>query len=169
MTASQLQAVISRANGGDEAALGKLRPVLDLVPELADDLGNLARIARDSWLHRIAPEQLAFRESLKRKTEMVRDDLVQPTDGPMERLLAERVALCWLHLHYAEGVYARNMETLDIEWSDHYQRRIDRAQRRYLQAIRTLAQVRRLAVPSVQVNIAEHQVNQMSGDMRTVA
>ena len=38
------------------------------------------------------------------------------------------------------------------------QRRLDAAQRRYLHAIRTLAQVRRLLGPSVQVNIAEKQL-----------
>ena len=83
----------------------------------------------------------------------------------------DRVALCWLHLHYAEGTYAQKMDGLDAAWSEHHQRRIDRAQRRYLQAIRTLAQVRRLAVPAtnVQVNLGQHQVNQMTPTVRTVA
>ena len=34
------------------------------------------------------------------------------------------------------------------------------AHRRYLSAIRSLAQVRRLLSPSIQVNIAEQQINQ---------
>ena len=61
------------------------------------------------------------------------------------------------------------MGSLDLAWNEAYQRRIDRAQRRYLQAIRTLAQVRRLAAPAtnVQVNVAEHQVNQMGAAVRT--
>ena len=42
---------------------------------------------------------------------------------------------------------------------DYVQRCHDRAHRRYLHAIRTLAQVRRLLGPSVQVNIAEKQLN----------
>ena len=36
---------------------------------------------------------------------------------------------------------------------------LDHAHRRYLSAIRTLAQVRKLLVPVVQVNIADRQVN----------
>ena len=40
-----------------------------------------------------------------------------------------------------------------------YQRRLSLAQSRYLSAIRTLAQVRRLQVPAVQVNIAREQLN----------
>ncbi|MGD9893490.1 MAG: hypothetical protein AB7R89_17845 [Dehalococcoidia bacterium] len=40
-----------------------------------------------------------------------------------------------------------------------FRKPMERAQRRYLAAIRTLAQVRRLLVPNVQVNIAENQIN----------
>lgn len=169
LTPAQLRSMVSRANDGDESALRELRPILDMVPALADDLGNLARIALSAWLDRTAGTQLGFRAALGRKAELLRDDMTQPSDGPLEALLVERITVCWLHLWYAEGIYARKMETLEGEWSEHYQRRIDRAQRRYLQAIRTLAQVRRLAVPSVQVNIAEQQVNQVNNAVRTVA
>ena len=41
----------------------------------------------------------------------------------------------------------------------HYQQWQDRANGRYLSSIKTLSQVRRLMRPSVQVNIAEQQVN----------
>jgi hypothetical protein len=41
----------------------------------------------------------------------------------------------------------------------HYQRCITTAQKRYLAASKTLAQVRRLVVPVLQVNIASKQVN----------
>ena len=40
-----------------------------------------------------------------------------------------------------------------------HQHRITVAHNRYLSAIRTLAQVRRLQVPAMQVNIAEQQLN----------
>jgi hypothetical protein len=38
-----------------------------------------------------------------------------------------------------------------------------------LQSIRTLAQIRRLAVPAIQVNVAETRVNQVNSGIRTVA
>jgi hypothetical protein len=44
-----------------------------------------------------------------------------------------------------------------------YQKWLDRAHRRYLSALKTLATVRRLLVPAVQVNIADKQVNVASG------
>ncbi len=78
-----------------------------------------------------------------------------------ERLRPSRVALCWLQAKHADASYAeRNRKgTVSLEQSDYIQRRQDRAHRRYLSAIKTLAQVRRLLGPSVQVNIAKQQVN----------
>jgi len=49
-------------------------------------------------------------------------------------------------------------DTRGVE-ADDRQRRITRSQRRYLDAILALAKVRRLALPVVQVNVAEKQVN----------
>ena len=77
-----------------------------------------------------------------------------------ERLLVDRVVACWLQVHYADAVYAQGMKDLTFNQGDYYQRRQDRAHRRYLSAIRSLAQVRRLLSPSIQVNIAEQQINQ---------
>ncbi len=59
-----------------------------------------------------------------------------------------------------EILYAERLGGKDgMTWStdEGYQRRIERAQQRYLAAIKALAQVRRLVVPMVQVNIAEQQ------------
>jgi hypothetical protein len=38
-------------------------------------------------------------------------------------------------------------------------RKIDKAHARFLTAVRTLAQVRKLALPTLQVNIAKNQIN----------
>jgi hypothetical protein len=69
-------------------------------------------------------------------------------EAAVERLLAERVALCWVEVH-----------TLDIATNanvgnayDRFDRRRDRAHRRYLQTLRALAAVRRLDLTAVQVN-----------------
>ena len=46
-----------------------------------------------------------------------------------------------------------------LDQGNYYQERIDRAHRRYLSAIKLLATVRKLAQPSLQVNVANQQVN----------
>ncbi|HEY3585943.1 MAG TPA: hypothetical protein VGK85_02270, partial [Myxococcaceae bacterium] len=50
-------------------------------------------------------------------------------------------------------------QRLTLRQADFHQRRIDRAHRRFLATLRTLAAVRRLAVPALQVSIARERVN----------
>ena len=50
---------------------------------------------------------------------------------------------------------------MDVQ--EFHQRRIDHAHKRYLSALRTLDQVRKLALPVLQVNIARRQVNVAAG------
>jgi hypothetical protein len=63
-------------------------------------------------------------------------------------------------LSVAEGTYHQALEQAISEAAERmHQQRIERAQRRYLAAIKTLAQVRRMDLPTLQVNIGEKQVN----------
>jgi hypothetical protein len=48
---------------------------------------------------------------------------------------------------------------LTIRQAEFQQRRIDAAHRRFLSAVAALARVRKLALPSLQVNIGTNQVN----------
>jgi hypothetical protein len=70
-------------------------------------------------------------------------------------LLAERASFCWFILHWDENAYA-NASGWNISQADLQHRKIDKAHARFLSAIRTLAQVRKLALPTLQVNIARN-------------
>jgi hypothetical protein len=50
------------------------------------------------------------------------------------------------------------MDELTIVQSEFHQKRIDRANRRHISAVKTLAQIRKMG-PAVQLNIAEKQIN----------
>jgi hypothetical protein len=102
-----------------------------------------------------------FRESLTKKLATLKEELGGMT--PLERLLGERVAACWLNVYYIDALYAERLNYVTAEQGEYFQRRQERAQRLYLSAIRTLAQVRRLLVPVVQVNIGAQQVNVANG------
>jgi len=64
---------------------------------------------------------------------------------------------CWLQLQYAEMIYAQNLGDFTMAQSEYHQRRLDRLHKRYLSAIRTFAQIRKMG--PVQINVAEQQVN----------
>jgi hypothetical protein len=68
------------------------------------------------------------------------------------------VVTCWLYLHQLEVRCAVNGNTPLTLGAD-YQRSMSAAQKRYLAAVRSLALVRKLALPVLQVNIARKQIN----------
>ena len=107
----------------------------------------------------LGKEALLTHEGQRRKCAALRRELEGAAPTPIETLLVDRIVLCWLHLHAAETLYAQNMKHLTLLQHDFYQRRLSMVQRRYLAAITALAQVRRLQVPAVQVNIAREQLN----------
>ena len=97
-------------------------------------------------------------KSLTLTLEQMRAELAGPNPSPLEILGAERVVSCWLQLHFAELLYERNLPKMVLTEDDYYQKRLDRLHRRYLSAMRSLAQVRKLLKPKVaQINIADKQ------------
>ena len=79
--------------------------------------------------------------------------------SPLERLLAERVALCWLAANYADAEYTRKLNAgMSFRDGDYLARRCEQTNRQLLKAIESLARVRRLLTP-MQVNIGQNQIN----------
>jgi hypothetical protein len=102
-----------------------------------------------------------IKDGLRRELAEVAAELAGPSPSPVEATLARTAALCWFALRMAEAQYAAYMKSGDVrlDVAEFRQRRIDQAHRRYLSTLKTLATVRRLAVPVLQVNLARQQVN----------
>src|SRR5262249_3829914 len=148
---------LKRAQSGDASTLPVLRKMLQ-DPATVDQFGDLAYQAEQSLIRAAAGDDLAFGEGLTRKLELLRAELAGLNPTPVERLLVERIVACWLQVQDADVRYAQ-AKNLSLEGGEYYQRRMDRAHKRYLSAIRTLALVRKLALPVLQVNIGRKQVN----------
>jgi hypothetical protein len=157
--------LIKQAEKGDTKALPAMREALDELPELAWHLSNVAEVAEHNLMKVITREgDLLTMEIVPRQLAAMREELAGPMPSPLERLLVERVVATWLWLHYFEARYAASMGDLTMMQSEHHQKRIDRAHRRHLSAIRTLAQVRKLG-PALQINIADKQINLAGGEL----
>ena len=155
----RFNALMRRADAGDPKALASLRTVLDS-PDgrtVWETAGDLAVQAEASLVRAVAGKNAIVKESTERRLAEFKRELTGPNPTPLERLLVARIAACWLHLGYVETIYVQNMASLTIQQADFHQRRIDHAHRRYLSAIKALAQIRRLLVPMVQVNVGERQ------------
>ena len=111
--------------------------------------------------------EFAERKDAAAKADLYRDiegfaaDIAGPNPSPVERVLAETAALSWFGARVFESQYVAALgigEGLSVGQSEHAQRRIERMHRRLLATLKTLATVRRLGGPMVQVNVA-NQVN----------
>lgn len=99
---------------------------------------------------------------LREELESYVSELAGPDPSPVERSLAHTAALCWFALRLHEAQYSgasTSGDNITIKQADWHQRRIDGAHRRYLATLKTLASVRKLALPAVQINLARNQLN----------
>ncbi len=155
----EVWALEERADKGDQVALQTLKEQFGVLFDQYASMRPFAREADGAQLKLVSGEHLVLRESIRRELDNMRRELAGVSPTPLESLLVDRVVACWLQLRYAETIYAQNLARLTLVQADYHQKRIDRAHKRYLTAIRTLAVVRRLQVPTLQVNIGEKQVN----------
>jgi hypothetical protein len=153
----ELLSLIQRSEQGDATTLPVLREMLK-TPSFLDAYSNVARHAQNALVDKYAGKNLPIKEGLEQKMQSLQAELAGPNPSPLERLLAERIAVCWLHLYTLESIYARK-DSLSVEHGNYYQENINRAHRRYLSAIKTLATVRKLAMPVLQINFAKRQLN----------
>jgi hypothetical protein len=155
----EVKDAVERASEGDESALPVIRRSLDEKSEGWWAASDLAQMTIRTQVKQICEDNLYAKEILERQVERLEAELSGPDSSPLERLLVERIGACWLHVNYAEIKNAEQMKgATSFKASEYYQKRVDRAQRRYLAAIKALAQVRRLqsGIPHSQTNL---QVN----------
>nr|MDQ3361403.1 hypothetical protein [Actinomycetota bacterium] len=137
------------------SVVGKL---MDEAPELVETIADLACNVERSIVREMAGGNRMIEETMPRKLEAMRKGLAGENSSALEKLLVDRVVVCWLQLQYFDVLYARSMKNSSTAQSEHHQKLIDRAHKRYLSAIKALAQIRKMG-PAVQINIAEQQVN----------
>jgi hypothetical protein len=159
-TVAKLCDLSDRAQDGDEKAVLEIRKILDSSPDLAWlFIKGPAKMAESALIDKFTKdEDLASKEFLRHQLKSMRVEVAGEDPSALERLLAERVVATWLEVQLFEVLYAAGMKGGTLKQDDHRQKRLDRAHRRHLWAIRTLAQIRKLG-PAVQINIAEKQIN----------
>ena len=144
----QLHAVVRRAQAGDRTALPDLRKALDEHPEYFVHAGDLALMAQHTWLDLLSGTDLFIRETVERKLQEMRVELAGANPSPLEKLLVERVMACWLQVNHADTVFVGNQSASEALRKELLKRQ-ESAQRRYVNAIKQLAQLRKLISPKV--------------------
>ena len=105
-TRQGFDAIVKSANGGDENALSQLRTLLDSHPQLWTAVGDLTQHAILAMIRAIANGSALVSESLQRKANELRCDLLGDRPSALEKLAAERVLVCWLESQFLEAKFA---------------------------------------------------------------
>jgi hypothetical protein len=121
-----------------------LKKHFDAAPEQFITLfrGDMAERVVEAILDRVAGPNLGEREADLRKVEECRTALAGALPSAIEALLAERCAVLYLAANEADLFQYRNMDMLSSKKAEFHERRRDRANRRYLAGLRTLALVK---------------------------
>ncbi len=159
-TVERLSELVKKAEKGNKKRLPEIRKTLNETPELAWRIMDYGKLAEWHFIERMTKDKdFGSKEILKRQLASMREEIAGENPSPLERLLAERIVATWLQVQLFEGLYAAGMyQSMSVKQRSYYQKRMDRAHRNHLSAIRTLAQIRKLE-PTVQINIAEKQIN----------
>jgi hypothetical protein len=151
----------------DPQAVAQLHTYLDAMPDLCAALGDMSLHLQNRLIERFLPLRSA-QMAVRKRAATMRTGLGYEGATQLEQLLIDHAVLCWLRLQDVESGYSLAMDrSLSLAQADYWDRHLAAAQRRYLRACETLARVRRLLHPTLQVNIAAQggqQVN-VSGDL----
>jgi hypothetical protein len=148
---ARVKELVDRGHAGDLTVLPALRELFNNNPGFAAEVGSLVRHAEQSLLLLAAGKSLTLREAISRQVAELRERLAATARSELERLLVDRIVLCWMQVYYC-----------DVELTDHVrkglganastqaaQKRLDRAHMRYLSAVKALATVQKLIRPSL--------------------
>lgn len=158
----ELNAVLQRAEAGDRSALTDLKKILDDYPEISRRYGDLGLQAIEAWVQLVAGPNLLLHESLNRKLDDMRTELLGGADAPLlERLLVDQILATWLQVWHADALFAQGTGSATALQLNQRQ---TGAQHRFLKSVQALATLRKLlrVVPSP-VQIASRMTGSAKG------
>ena len=160
----ELQELADKAEGGDDRARLELRRRLrEESPDVVAGCSDSARSYRRLLAERSSGGNPLRKEAISERAGRMALELAGENPTPLEVLLSERVASLWVLVELQEALLAAwyyKAKATSPTFVLQMARLQESAHRRYLAAIKTLAQVQKLQGPSrVQVNIGGNQIN----------
>ena len=142
-TSDEFSQLVALANRGEATALTRLRDLLNDHPEIWQKVGDLAAHTEMLLIDAVAGTNKLLSESLRRKVNEMKEQLLGETPTVLERMAIERVVTAWLAVQHIDGIVAKSVGgTLP---QGHFQlRQQDLAGKRLLTAIKALTDLRRL-------------------------
>lgn len=132
LTQESFQRLRTKANDGDPTALKMLREYLDDHPGIWKQVGDLANHAQETFIAKASEGDQLVAESIRRKTEEMKRELLGAHPTPAQELAAERVVACWLESAHLDRLHPEPSGTLTqatftLRLRESAQKRLDRA------------------------------------------
>jgi hypothetical protein len=142
LTQESFDRLRKKANDGDPAALKMLRRYMDDHPEIWKQVGDLAKLAQEAFIAKASEGDQLVAESIRRKGEEMKRDLLGPRPTTAQKLAAERVVACWLESSHLDRLYPEPSGT--IKQASFTLRLRESAQKRLDRALKSLATLQKL-------------------------
>jgi hypothetical protein len=152
--AQAFEELVRRANDGNAACLDGLREILDKNPAIWRRAGDVSALAERSWTDLLANGNKLAEESIRRRLAEFKRELAGDQAAPLESLLIDLVGVCWLATNQAE-IAAAGPAGGSLQQAQFRLRRAESAQRRLLNAAKTLVMLRALAPRGLRPTPAE--------------
>jgi hypothetical protein len=156
----ELEALSDKAEAGEAGARQELRQALrESAPEVIAWCSDTARVYRRLLAKTASAKDTLVEEAIVERAKMLASEVAGVNPTPLEVLLAERIASLWVLVELLEALHAAyfvrgDHEKPAISYLLKMVRVQESANRRYLAAIKQLAQVRKLQAntPDIQLN-----------------
>ena len=156
--------LVSRAQADEASALATLKTSFDARQSWWDRItDSVAEQAEESLIKASATKEFS-RLAARRRLERTRTELAGPSPTPLVRLAARNAARCSLEADLAHRGSAEMLAKNAVP-TEALQRWLDRADARFRKALKTLADLQRLPIPVLQVNVGGRQVNIATGQV----
>jgi len=162
----RLRELSDEAEAGDNDARRELRRLVESAsPEAIAEASSVARKSEGMLIKTISGGEPLLQEALRVRMRDMRAEIAGENPTPLEALLAERVVAGWLLVEVLEGLISAQYQPRRKGEADNAKRVgpvyllqeskvLESATRRHMQAIQTLARVRKLQAntPGIQFN-----------------
>ena len=141
----RLRVLVTEAKKGDADVVPEIRKILDQHPKIWRNLGDLSSCVELQWLDLVVGDDVSLHESLSRRVHELRKEILGEDGGTvLERLLAERIVIAWLQVRFFDAALGIAADGGPASHTRILTQQLGRAQRRYIAAVKGLAEVRKL-------------------------
>ncbi len=139
MTRKDFEELVVLAENGHEKALESLKTIIATDRESWSKIGDLSNHIKMQFISLMTKGNLLAKETLSAQLDDLVKSLTISPSSPVRQLVVDQVVNSWLDVHYQQLLASEPREEKTL--TDFWDRRLDRAQKRYLRTVRTLSEL----------------------------